>query len=86
MEQVQRAHIERCRDRNAAAQLHQPLGELDPAVPVVQAPVDVRRGDRHQFARPEDLGHAHHDSHRELGRGAGGSIEQAVFVVSESQF
>ena len=67
MQQVERADVQGSGHRDPGAARHQALGELEPRDPVVQAPVDVRRGHVDQFPGAGDAGHLDDDAHRERG-------------------
>jgi hypothetical protein len=67
MQQVEGADVQRGGHRDPGAARDQALGELEPRDPVVQAPVDVRRGHIDQPPGAGDAGHLDDDAHRERG-------------------
>ena len=79
MQQIERADIERRRHRDRAAALDQPLGEQRAGIAVIEAAVDMRRGDRHQprgAQQPRGVGD---DAHRHGARRPGAAIGDVAF-------
>lgn len=79
MEEVHGPDVEGRRDAHAGSQVVQAPGEVEPDLPVVEATVDVRRGDLDEARSPPDLGEPGHDPHRQ--RDTGGVW--AMRVLSE---
>ena len=69
VDEVEGTDVERRRDGDLAPARHQLLRELGAAVAVIEAAVDVGRGDRDEPGRPQDARGLGHDAQRHRARG-----------------
>jgi hypothetical protein len=60
-------------------------GEVEPRPAVIEAPIDVRRGDVEQPPRAHGLGRAREDAHGEPSRVAAFAVERRAVIVGEGQ-
>ena len=68
VQQVDQPDVQRRRHPHLAAQLREPLAEVQPRAAVVHAGIDVCAGDLEQSRRPHRACNAGHHAHREGGR------------------